>query len=165
MSCAEINKGEVVDLLSCLTPLQILFVQSTTKDAVLNEMAGHLAGAGTITKEKKFYKALSDREALGSTGVGHGIAIPHAKLAGVDDFFLSIGIHSTGIQWDSFDGVDVRLIFMIGGPVAEPIRYLKILSNLTRRVKNEKIKTQLLACLTPEAVINVFEKSESTYGS
>ena len=70
------------------------------------------------------------REKIVSTGIGMGVAIPHAKLPSFDRFFLAVGLQKVkdGIDWDALDGAPVRLIFMIGGPANQQTDYLKILS-------------------------------------
>jgi len=70
-----------------------------------------------------------EREKIVSTGIGMGVAIPHAKLTSVEDFFIAIGILSKGVQWNALDGGPVRLIFMIGGPDDKQTAYLQILSS------------------------------------
>ncbi len=103
-----------------------------------------------LYNEELFYNELIKREELMSTGLGSEIAFPHSKNPHVIDFFLTIGVARNGIDWNSFDGQNVKLIFLIGGLVEEHGLYLKILatlSTITRKIENKeallKTKTAL----------------------
>lgn len=84
-----------------------------------------------------------------------GVAIPHAKLPGYDDFFISIGILQKGVDWHALDGAPVRLIFMIGGPDDKQTEYLRILSSLTYTLKNEELRKKILTLNSPEAIMEL----------
>ena len=87
-----------------------------------------------------------------------GIAIPHAKIEDCNDFFIAIGIHSgNGIDWKSIDGLDVKLIFLIGGPKDLHQEYLTLLSKLTQTIKDEKTRQGLLQAKSAEEVLKFFE--------
>lgn len=87
-----------------------------------------------------------------------GVAIPHGKLDENTSFFIVIGIHHSGISWDSSnDRTLVRLIFLIGGPSNAPTEYLQLLSTLTHALKGD-IYHNLLNANTVEEVMNVFEE-------
>lgn len=84
------------------------------------------------------------------------VAVPHAKLAGYETFFIAIGIHQKGIPWDSIDGVPVRLVFMIGGPDDKQTEYLQLLSHLTLAIKDEERRKKILQLNKPEDIIALF---------
>jgi len=87
-----------------------------------------------------------------------GVAIPHAKLQGYTGFFIAVGIQQgAGIEWNSLDSLPVRLIFMIGGPDDQQTEYLKILSQLTRAVKEEERRKKMLKAQSANEVIALFE--------
>lgn len=98
-----------------------------------------------------------EREEIVSTGIGMGVAIPHAKLHDYDDFFICIGILSKGVDWHAMDGALVRLIFMIGGPDDKQTEYLQILSRLTVALKDEERRKKMLTLNSPDAIIELFE--------
>jgi PTS system nitrogen regulatory IIA component len=99
-----------------------------------------------------------DREKIVSTGIGLGVAIPHAKMAGYDDFFIAIGIQEgRGIEWYSLDGSHVHLIFMIGGPASRQTEYLNILSKLTLAIKDSERRQSLLKATSARQVIDLFK--------
>ena len=98
------------------------------------------------------------REETLSTGIGMGIAIPHAKIEDCEEFFIAIGIQQgNGIEWNSIDGLDVKLIFLIGGPKELHQEYLTLLSKLTQTIKDEKTRQGLLQAKNPAEVIEFFK--------
>jgi len=126
------------------------FIEETQRDAAIRTMVAHLARSSKeITSdqlEKALFESILKREKIVSTGIGMGIAIPHAKLPCFKTFFMGLGIVSCkkGIEWDSLDGFPVRIIFLIGGPQDNQTDYLQILSHLTSAVKDEDRRQQLL---------------------
>lgn len=140
-----------------LDPQLVLFSQAKTRDQVLREMVALLHEKGHLSNETAFYDALVYREKIISTGIGMGVAIPHAKLAEYDNFFMAVGILPKGVDWNSLDGSPVRLVFMIGGPDDKQTEYLQILSNLTLAVKDEDRRKKILTSNSPEAIIELFK--------
>ncbi|MBI3211891.1 MAG: PTS sugar transporter subunit IIA [Simkania negevensis] len=135
----------------------VSFLNTLDRDQTLYELVGALKEEGKISKEEEFYQAILKREAIVSTGVGMGVAIPHAKLPIFQEFFIAIGIQKgkKGIEWHSLDQAPVKLIFMIGGPVDQQTRYLKILSHLTASIKDEEKRKSLLRASSKEEVISL----------
>ena len=126
-------------------------------DALLM-LVDRLQEAGKLLDRDTFYQAILEREKIVSTGIGQGIAIPHAKLAGYEDFFIAIGIQSKpGIPWNALDGNPVHCIFMIGGPDNKQTEYLKILSRLTIAIKDVERRKKMLRAPKPSQVIELFE--------
>ena len=104
-----------------------------------------------------FRKAIFDREELLSTGIGMGVAVPHAKLKEFNDFFIAVGVQQKkGIEWNAIDKAPVRLVFLIGGPDDRQSEYLKILSQLTVAIKDQNLRKELMNASTPDEVCDVF---------
>lgn len=98
-----------------------------------------------IEDKEAFHNAILHREDLVSTGIGLGVAIPHAKLQNIEDFAICVGIQKKkGLDWDAIDGSLVRIIFMIAGPANKQTEYLQILSKLTVAIKDESLRRSLL---------------------
>lgn len=135
---------------------QVSFLEETEKNRVLDIMTEQLKTSELIENFDIFKKAVFDREAIVSTGIGYSIAIPHVKIKEVKDFFISVGVHKPGIDWVSLDNEPVHLIFLIGGP-DDHKKYLQILAKLTLIIKNLKNREKLLACDSAEAVLNFFQ--------
>src|SRR5262249_49087018 len=133
------KKGENVAISNYLDERLVLFLNADTRDEALDQLVDLLEKAGKLKDSKVFHDAILEREKIVSTGIGLGVAIPHAKLQEYDKFFIAIGIQpKQGIEWNALDNSPVRLIFMIGGPDNKQTEYLKILSHLTMAIKNEE---------------------------
>ena len=111
---------------------------------------------GKIHDKQVFYDSILEREKIVSTGIGMGVAIPHAKLPNYEDFFITIAILRKGVDWKALDGAPVRLIFMIGGPDDKQTEYLQILSNLTLAIKDEARRKKMLTLNSQEDIIQLF---------
>lgn len=146
-------------LINYLRPELVYSIDAETRDDVLRFMSEQLAQQGKIQDSNEYYNAILEREKIVSTGIGMGVAIPHAKLTSVEDFFIAIGILSRGVQWNALDGGPVRLIFMIGGPDDKQTAYLQILSSLTMVIKDEERRKKILTLNSPGAIIQLFEES------
>lgn len=135
----------------------VQFLKADTRDEALKAMSINLFQHGKIDNPDVFYKAIIDREEIVSTGIGMGVAIPHAKLASFNHFFIALGILQKGLDWDSLDGSPVRLIFMIGGPDDKQTEYLQILSKLTQAIKDEERRRKMLTLNSTNAIIDLFK--------
>ena len=139
-----------------LSPEQVVFCKEDSRDAVLQELVSKLAENNKLIDEKAFYHAILDRESVVSTGIGMGVAIPHAKIPEYDDFFIAVGIHRDGVNWNSLDKQAVRLVFMIGGPDDKQTEYLQILSGLTMAIKDDQRRKQMLRLSSEEEIVELF---------
>lgn len=140
-----------------LNPNLVIFLNAETRDEALEAMINMLHTRGKLPEKEPFYDAIIDREKIVSTGIGMGVAIPHAKLAAYDDFFIAIGILTKGVDWNALDGAPVRLIFMIGGPDDKQTEYLQLLSSLTLSIKDEERRKKMLTLNSPLAIIDLFK--------
>jgi len=153
------KKGADVTLLEFIQDGVVCFLDANNRDEALHQLVEALGDAGEIQEREQFFDAILKREKIVSTGIGMGVAIPHAKLDGFDHFFLAVGLQKVkeGIEWDALDGAPVRLIFMIGGPADQQTEYLKILSRLTAAIKDEDRRMSLLSADSREKVVGLFE--------
>ncbi len=135
----------------------LCFLEGNTRDDVLRSMVNVIYAQGKLSDEQAFYDSIIEREKIVSTGIGMGVAIPHAKLRGYDDFFIAIGILQKGVEWNALDESPVRLIFMIGGPDDKQTEYLQILSGLTTAIKDENRRKKMLSSNSPEEIIKLFK--------
>ena len=141
-----------------LSPNLVIFSSTESRDKILLEMVNLLDEEGKLKDKELFYQAIMDREQLVSTGVGMGVAIPHAKLSEYNDFFITVCIHKSGVNWNALDHQPVRLIFMIGGPDDKQTDYLQILSSITFAIREEERRKNLLSCQTSEEVLALFSE-------
>jgi PTS system nitrogen regulatory IIA component len=99
------------------------------------------------------------RERVVSTGIGIGIAIPHAKIEEIDDFYVAIGIiKNEGVDWDAIDHLPVKLVLLICGPQERHGEYLQLLSKLTKKIKEEETRRALFVAKTEEEVVKIFQE-------
>lgn len=121
-----------------LAPGAVLELSATARNEALREVVEALAEHPAIPSMTAFYRAILERENLVSTGIGFGIAIPHAKIPGIQRFVIGIGRSINGIDYPSIDDSPVHIIVMIGGPEGEQGTYLKLLSTLQKFLKHER---------------------------
>jgi nitrogen PTS system EIIA component len=136
----------------------VVFLEAQSQGEAIKALIEALDGAHKLKDPIAFHKAILDREKIVSTGIGLGVALPHAKLSGYEEFFIAIGIQGgRGIEWNSLDGSQVHLIFMIGGPDNRQTEYLKILSRLTMAIKDPERRKALLKATSAKQVIDLFK--------
>jgi len=140
-----------------LNPKLVQHLRVDDRDEALRALIDLLAAEEKLLNKEAFYQAILERERIVSTGIGMGVAVPHAKLSGYSTFFIAIGIHQKGIPWDALDGVPVRLVFMIGGPDYKQTEYLQLLSRLTLAIKDEERRKKMLQLSKPEDIIALFK--------
>ena len=122
-----------------LSPEHVLWLESEDKNAALARLLQALSSSRFVRDPQALQNAIFSREVMMSTGVGYGIAIPHAKIAAVDRFLLALAISPSGIAYGSLvDDQPVKLICMIAGPEGRNAEYLKLLSVLMKFIKSEK---------------------------
>ena len=105
-------------------------------------------------------QVLLERERLGSTGIGEGIAIPHGKLQGLDEILLSFGRSSEGISFDAMDGKPVHLFFLLMAPENSAGLHLKILAKISRMLKDPALRDNLLRAMGKERIWRIIEEQE-----
>ncbi len=140
-----------------MDPKLVVVLNTHTRDETLHHLVHQIYEAGKIEDEEAFYQAIIEREKIVSTGIGMGVAIPHAKLPAYDQFFIALGILQRPVDWHALDGAPVRLVFMIGGPDDKQTEYLQILSSLTQAIKDEERRKKLLTLQQPSAMIELFQ--------
>ena len=102
------------------------------KPDIVNDLVELLSKSRRIRNKKAFFKAIMEREKLGSTGIGNGVAIPHAKCGGVGDFILGFARQDTGIDFGALDGEKTYLFFALASSRNEVGGHLKILAEISR---------------------------------
>lgn len=155
-----INVVKITDYMS--EDLISLKLKSKNKDDVLMELADLIAVSPDVHNEENvIYKALIEREKLGSTGIGKGVAIPHAKTDAADRLTIAFGISKEKIDFKSLDNESVNLFFVFASPMKDSQVYLKVLARISRLIREEEFRNELLACKTPAEVIECINKKET----
>lgn len=138
----------------------VVFLETTEMQDTIIKMVEIAKQENFIKDKEKFRLAILDRENLVSTGIGLGVAIPHAKLDDVDDFFIIVGINKKGLDWDAIDRNPVGIVFLIGGPDKEGAQreYLKIIAKLMLLIKNDIRRNFLINASQKEQVVDIFKE-------
>jgi mannitol/fructose-specific phosphotransferase system IIA component (Ntr-type) len=139
----------------------LLDLQGDSKVAVLRELChACFTGQAGPTLEQAL-DAMLEREALGSTGIGHGVAIPHAKVADLDELRIALGLSRKGVPFDANDDQPVRMLFMIAAPLhAESRHHLQVLARLARMVRAPRFERELAALESPSDVLRFVRNLE-----
>ena len=155
---ANFKSKSLTDVSSYLSPSTIQFLDVQNRNEAITKLTECLTESYNLQEyQGEFLQAVLEREKVASTGIGLGVALPHAKLPEFDDFFIAIGILKKGINWNSMDNVDVKLIFLIGGPDDKQCDYLNLLSQLTLVLRDEEIRKKLLHISQPKQIIEMFQ--------
>lgn len=135
-------------------------IEASDKEDVLKELVDLLADVKDIGDKKLILKALVDRENLGSTGIGQGIAIPHGKTDKVKDIVAVLGISRKGVNFDALDGESVYLFFLLVAPKENPGPHLKALAQISRLLRDSFFCELIKRCKTPDEVFELIRKEE-----
>jgi mannitol/fructose-specific phosphotransferase system IIA component (Ntr-type) len=146
----------MIFLSKMLTRDQAVMLEETTKEAALERMVRVLATSAKIHNEKELLDAIRGRELIMSTGIGFGIAVPHAKIRSVTNFIVAVGVAQGGIEFNSLDGKPVKIIVMIAGPEFQHEQYLRILARTTLLLKDPKNREAILSAKTEDDVYRLF---------
>lgn len=130
---------------SVLSPNSVKKIKSTHKWDALEELSELIIGAGGLKSKEELMNALRRREELMSTGIGWGIAVPHVRLESVKSPVMALGVSSQGLtDYESLDGLPVHYLIMIAAGKFQHSEYIKLLSMVSARMKDEKVKDMLL---------------------
>lgn len=136
----------------------VLFLEPTDRDSILQKLTERAGELMLVPDERAFRGAILDREKTVSTGIGLGVAVPHAKLEDIRDFFIVLGIVGGGVNWDAIDQKPVSLVFMIGGPANKQDEYLRILAKVVLVTKNGRLRDALRKAGGINAVLSVLSE-------
>ncbi len=136
-------------------------LEGTTKKEVLEEMVDILVKAGKIHDKEKVVNALLERENLGTTGIGQGIAMPHAKIEELsDEVLVALGISKKGISFSSLDGELVYIVFLFLSSEKTTNIHLKILAKASQLLKDKYFREPLSKCNSKEEAIEMITEEE-----
>ena len=139
----------------------VLNAAAASKQDVLNQITELMNKSGNISNLEKYRQDIYAREKEGSTGVGEGVAIPHAKSAGVEKAGLAAMVLPNGVDFDSLDGQPAKIIFLIAVPEAAKNEHLDILSKLSSMLMNPDFISKLNAAKTAEEFLSVIAQEEN----
>ncbi|WP_260286394.1 PTS fructose transporter subunit IIABC [Peribacillus aracenensis] len=149
---------KITDLLKLDTI--IINLQSVTKQAVIDELSGKLAEADRLNDVEGFKAAILKREEQSTTGIGEGIAIPHAKTSAVRVPAICFGKSVSGVDYESLDGQPAHLFFMIAASEGANADHLETLSRLSSLLMDDKFRARLISAASGEEVLEIINQKE-----
>ncbi|WP_022849756.1 PTS sugar transporter subunit IIA [Limisalsivibrio acetivorans] len=136
-------------------------LKAGTKDDILKELVDYLDGKNLLKDRDKTLNALLEREKLSSTGVGEEVAIPHAKLPDIDDIIILVALSREGVDFDSSDGRDVKIFFLVLAPEKQMNLHLKTLARISRLIKASGFKEKALAAGSSAEVCSILAEEDA----
>ncbi|WP_439846342.1 PTS fructose transporter subunit IIABC [Bacillus subtilis] len=137
-----------------------LNIESKEKENVIDEMVTVLDKAGKLNDRQAYKEAILNRESQSSTGIGEGIAIPHAKTASVINPAIAFGRSKDGVDYESLDGQPAHLVFMIAATEGANNTHLEALSRLSTLLMREEIRKQLIEAESEDAIIHIINQHD-----
>lgn len=137
-------------------------LEASSKDELLLELVAlATANDGGIDPDEVL-RAVREREAVLSTGIGHGVAIPHGKSPAVPDLRMAAGTVREPVEFDALDGEPVRLLFLLVGPETAAGPHIKALSRISRLVRNDELRARLVAAPDAASFIAAMNEAEAS---
>ncbi len=137
---------------------------STQKEPVLQELAACLSAQLEGVPQNEVYQILLDREKLGSTGIGNGVAIPHGKIAQLKHVVAAFGRSLEGIDFESQDNKPAHLFFVLLAPENAASLHLKALARLSRLLKDHDFRLRLLEAKASEDIYRIITEEDEKIG-
>lgn len=137
-----------------------LDLTASKKEEVIQEMVNLLGKAGKVTDKEIYFKSVIERENLGSTGIGKGIAIPHGKSDVITEVAVAFGRSVRGIDFDSLDDKPVNLVFLLAAPKNVGGVYLKALAQLSRLLRQQEFRESLIGSKTKSEVLEILSRAD-----
>jgi PTS system nitrogen regulatory IIA component len=157
----QANQDEKLKILDFLSPNAIVAeLVATTKKEVLEELVALLSKEGKVKDVKSTVEVLIEREKLGSTGIGQGIAIPHAKTDQAQTVVAAFGLSRRGVQFDSLDGDPVNIFFLLVAPPDAAALHLKALARISRLLKDKFFRQSLRETKTSAEILKLIKEED-----
>ena len=150
---------KIVDILSS-EQLVAPSLSGANKSAVLRELAEHLARQHGEIDAGRLVEVLWERERLGSTAIGDGIAIPHGKLPGLKGVVGAFGRHVAGVDFDSLDGSPTHLFFLLVAPEESVGQHLKALARVSRLLKDRSFRDKLISAPDSATIFRLIREED-----
>jgi PTS system nitrogen regulatory IIA component len=138
-------------------------LQGRGKRAVMEELCRPLVASHPQLDIGKLMEVLVEREKLGSTGIGDGIAIPHGKMVGLSTLLLSFGRSRAGVDFDSLDGKPAHLFFLVVAPDNSAGTHLKALARISRLLKSNAVRQQLMEASDAHEIYEIIEAQDEEF--
>jgi PTS system nitrogen regulatory IIA component len=134
--------------------------EANNKEEAIEKFINSLEKTGTIKEPNALKDALLEREKLGTTGVGNGIAMPHARSSAIKDLTVAFFRSEKGIDFKSMDSEPVHLVFLLLAPVTAGGPYLKLLAKISRLLRGDDFRTALMEAKDVAAVLQIIQDND-----
>jgi PTS system nitrogen regulatory IIA component len=134
-------------------------LEGEDKEEVLEELVDALVRAGRLTDRQAALGALVERERLGTTGIGGGVAIPHGKHRSISELTAAVGTSPSGIEWEAADGEPVYLVFLVLAEADNPGPHVQLLADIARLLKTPGLRKRLTAAGSPDDVMRLIDEA------
>ncbi len=140
-------------------------IEADAKEGVIREMVQSLVGADKLVaaESESIVKTILKREELGSTGIGRGVAVPHAKHASVKKPVGTVAVSQSGVDFNSLDGEKVQLIFLVISPPDRPGDHLRVLENISRQLRDDTFCRFLKQAKTTDDIRHLLEEADNNH--
>ena len=140
----------------------VIDLQATGKEDAIREIVGSLSQAGVLTSwdSESIIRAILNREELGSTGIGQGVAVPHTRHPKVEKLVGTVAISRKGVDFAALDGEPVFILFLLVSPPNQPGDHLRALENISRHLKDERFVSFLRQAQTVKDVEELLEEAD-----
>lgn len=135
---------EILDTYSKNELLMIIDEEITKEDLLKRMVHNIMENSDKVDEENNFLDNIKERESIGSTGIGMGVAMPHARFQGVKGIVLSIAIVKNGVNFETPDGERVRLVVMVGAPMEQGKQYLTLIAAIARIFRNNEYREGII---------------------
>ncbi|HEY5765398.1 MAG TPA: PTS sugar transporter subunit IIA [Candidatus Deferrimicrobiaceae bacterium] len=135
-------------------------LRAETKEGILRELSEVISGMVPSLPADRLTSILMERESLGSTGIGDGVAIPHGKVAGIERLVAAFGRSRKGVQFHSLDGKPAHLFFVIMAPEYSAGMHLKALARISRLLKDERFRRSLLEAADADELRRILQEED-----
>ena len=138
-------------------------LQGTDKASILKELSSVLVKPCQVVSVEELLQVLLERERLGSTGIGEGIAIPHGRLKKLKEFLVCFGRSLKGVDFDSIDGKPTQLFFLVMAPENSAVENLKLLSRIVALLKEPSFKKRLIGAGSQRELFQILSAEDERY--
>lgn len=135
-------------------------LKAREKTEVLGEMIDDISARVDSIDRERALQALLDREKLGTTGIGHGVAIPHGRIKGLSELKVFFGRSRKGVNYSSMDNLPVHLVFLIMAPENSAAAHLKVLASISHLLKSQDFRTRLMIANDRSEIYRIITEAE-----
>jgi mannitol/fructose-specific phosphotransferase system IIA component (Ntr-type) len=146
----------IINLCDIISKNNLHFLKSRTVTDILNELLCLIDAKEIFDARADILSELKNREALMSTGIGQGVALPHTGVKNIKNIYIKIGVSQSDVDWRSFDKKPVRIVIMILFPTQKREDYLNIIAKLSNTLKEDCMRKAIMECCHEKELIDVF---------